>query len=251
MPRWFRTLLWTAALLAGWEAIVRTGAINQLLLPAPSSIALAGYRDGAKFLDAFGVTLIEIAASAAIAIVLGLLIGVLGSLTSFSAVFVGGVLTSLFAVPLIILYPLLMAWVGIGTASKVLFGVLTGFVPIALNTLNGIRSVETRYLTMGRAAGANARQIYLKIVLPFAIPSIVSGLRIGLGLTVIGVLVTEMLASVAGIGYLITYYRELFETGHVYLGILLALLTAVGMNRLVTMFERRVLAHRIAPDPHA
>lgn len=245
MPRGLRTLLWTLALFAAWEAVVRTGAINQLLLPAPSSIALAAYRDGPKFLDAFGVTLIEIAASALIAIVLGLVIGVLGSLTSFSAIFVGGVMTSLFAVPLIILYPLLMAWVGIGTASKVLFGVLTGFVPIALNTLNGIRAVEARYLTMGRAVGASAGQIYLKIVLPFAIPSIVSGLRIGLGLTVIGVLVTEMLASVAGLGYLITYYRELFETGHVYLGIALALLTAVGMNRLITIFERRVLARHL------
>jgi len=226
-------------LMAIWEVLVRTETVNQLLLPAPSGVVLAAFNDGDKFVDAFIVTLFEIALSAVIAAVLGVLIGLIGGTTSFGALIVGGILASLFAVPLVILYPLFMAWVGIGTTSKIVFGVLSGFVPIALNTLNGIRAVEQRYLTMGRGIGANSFQLYLRIILPFAIPSIISGLRVGLGLTIIGVVVAEMLASAAGIGYLISYYRTLFETGHIYLGILLATLLALGMNIGLSRIERR------------
>lgn len=244
-----RTIAWIVVILGTWELLVRTGLISQLLLPAPSGIVLAGVKNGAAFLSAFKVTVLEIAASALIAVTLGLLIGIAGSTSSVSAILIGGMLASFFAVPVIILYPLLMAWVGIGSASKVLFGVLTGFVPIALNTLNGIRAVEPRYLTMGRAMGATRFQLYTRIIIPFALPSIVAGLRVGLGLTVIGVLVTEMLASAAGIGYLITYYREMFETGHIYLGIILALLLAVGMNKILTIIERRFVGWETRKDP--
>jgi NitT/TauT family transport system permease protein len=247
--RRLRTIAWIVVIVGTWELLVRTGLISQLLLPAPSGIILAGVKNGAAFLSAFKVTVLEIAASALIAVTLGLFIGIAGSTSSVSAILIGGMLASFFAVPVIILYPLLMAWVGIGSASKVLFGVLTGFVPIALNTLNGIRALEPRYLTMGRAMGATRFQLYTRIIIPFALPSIVAGLRVGLGLTVIGVLVTEMLASAAGIGYLITYYREMFETGHIYLGIILALLLAVGMNKILTIVERRFVGWESRKDP--
>ena len=125
---------------------------------------------------------------------------------------------------------------------------LTGFVPIALNTINGIRTVEQRYLEMARSIGASHFQLYAHVVLPFAMPSIVSGLRIGMGLTVIGVLVTEMLASVKGIGFLVTYYRELFETGHIYLAIIFALLTAVIINFALSRFERHFSTWKRAQD---
>jgi NitT/TauT family transport system permease protein/taurine transport system permease protein len=236
-----RRAVWLVALLVLWELLVRTDLVNQLLLPAPSGIVLAAVVDGERFVDAFAVTLAEIAMAAAIAAALGISLGVLGAASSLLAVVVSGVLASLFAVPLVILYPLFMAWVGIGPTSKVVFGVLSGFVPIALNTLNGIRAVETRYLLMARGIGANKLQLYLRIMLPFAIPSIISGLRIGIGLTIIGVVVAEMLASTAGIGFLISYYRTLFETGHIYLGILLAILLAIGLNRGLSAVERRFM----------
>jgi NitT/TauT family transport system permease protein len=72
------------------------------------------------------------------------------------------------------------------------------------------------------------------------LPAIVSGLRVGTGLVVIGVVVTEMLASLGGIGFLISYHRTLFDTGHVYFGMLLALLVAVGVNVALTRLDRRV-----------
>src|SRR5262249_13076195 len=144
-----------AGLLAMWEVLVRTDVVNQLLLPAPSAVVVAAVNDGGKFVDAFAVTAVEIGASALIAGALRVLIGLIGGASSLTALLLGGLLASLFAVPLVILYPLFMAWVGIGMTSKIVFGVLSGFVPIALNTLNGVRAVERRYLVMGRGMGAS------------------------------------------------------------------------------------------------
>jgi ABC-type nitrate/sulfonate/bicarbonate transport system permease component len=152
----------------------------------------------------------------------------------------GPVLSSIFAIPLIILYPLLMVWVGIGPASKIVFGVLSGFFPIALNTIDGVRAIEARYISFARSIGATRLQTYGRIIFPLALPAIVSGLRIGTGLIVIGVVVTEMLASLGGVGYLISYHRTMFDTGHVYLGMLLALVMAVGVNLALTWVDRRV-----------
>jgi len=141
---------------------------------------------------------------------------------------------------LIIIYPLLMAWLGIGALSKIVFGVLSGFFPIALNTIDGVRAVEQRYIVFARSVGATPLQTHARIVFPLALPAIVSGLRVGTGLVVIGVVVTEMLASLGGIGFLISYHRTLFDTGHVYFGMLLALLVAVGVNVALTRLDRRV-----------
>jgi NitT/TauT family transport system permease protein len=77
-------------------------------------------------------------------------------------------------------------------------------------------------------------------VLPLALPAVVSGLRVGTGLVVIGVVVTEMLASLGGVGFWISYHRTLFNTGHVYFGMVLALLIAVAVNVALTRLERRI-----------
>ena len=88
-------------------------------------------------------------------------------------------------------------------------------------------------------------QTYTRIIFPLALPAMVSGLRVGTGLLVIGVIVTEMLASLGGVGFLISYHRTLFNTGHVYFGIALALMMAVAVNVGLTWLDRRVGRWRI------
>jgi len=103
-----------------------------------------------------------------------------------------------------------------------------------------VRAIEPRYFALARAIGATRWQTYARLIFPLALPAMVSGLRIGTGLVVIGVLVTEMLASLGGIGFLISYHRTLFNTGHVYFGMLLALTLAVAVNIGLTRLDRRV-----------
>jgi len=238
--RTIKALVIAATIVALWEAVVRLGLVNQIILAAPSDIALAAAKDGGLFLRAFATTIMEIGAAILIAWTLGIGLGVVvGSLPVLAAA-TAPVLSSIFAIPLIILYPLLMAWLGIGPLSKIVFGVLSGFFPIALNTIDGVRAIERRYLLFARSVGATRLQTYVRIVFPLALPAMLSGLRIGTGLVVIGVIVTEMLASLGGIGFLISYHRTLFNTGHVYLGMVLALAIAVTVNIGLTWLDRRI-----------
>ena len=235
-----RTIAIAAVLLAVWEGSVRLDFINQIILAPPSAIVAAALTDGPLFFNAFATTAGEIGAAILLAWTLGIGFGLMAGSSYRIAAATAPVLSSIFAVPLIILYPLLIVWLGIGPGSKIVFGVLSGFFPIALNTIDGVRAIEQRYFLFARSVGASAIQTYARIVLPLALPSIVSGLRVGSGLTVIGVLVTEMLASLGGVGYLISYHRTLFNTGHVYFGITLSLLMAVAVNLALTLVERRI-----------
>ncbi|HKN08772.1 MAG TPA: ABC transporter permease subunit [Pseudomonadota bacterium] len=239
-PRTIKTLAIAAAVAAAWEAVVRLGLVNQIILAAPSDIVLAAASDGGVFLRAFATTLAEIAAAVVIAWTLGIVIGVMVGSSRVLAAATAPVLSSIFAIPLIVLYPLLMAWLGIGPLSKIVFGAFSGFFPIALNTIDGVRAIEPRYLALARSIGATRLQTYARVIFPLALPAMVSGLRVGTGLVVIGVLVTEMLASLGGVGFLISYHRTLFNTGHVYFGILLALTLAVAVNIGLTRLDRRI-----------
>jgi NitT/TauT family transport system permease protein len=246
--RLLRRVVWTLLILGVWEALVRTGLVSQIILPAPSDVVLAAVTDGYTFVTAFGVTLFEIGVSIAITWLLGLVTGLVAGNMPVVAIGVSSILTSLFAIPLVIVYPIFMAWFGLGSASKVVFGVSLGFFPIALNTLNGIRAVDPRYMVMARAMGASRLQLYSRVMFPLAIPSIVSGLRIGTGLVVIGVVVAEMLASYDGIGYLISYHRTLFDTGHVYLGFMFAIALAIGVNFGLSKLERQFSQYNAVND---
>jgi NitT/TauT family transport system permease protein len=243
--RSIKALVITLVALALWEAIVRLGLVNRIILAAPSDVVLAAAKDGGVFLQAFTTTMLEIVAAILISWTLGVAFGIIAGSSHRLAGAAAPVLSSLFAIPLIIVYPLLMAWLGIGPGSKVAFGVLSGFFPIALNTIDGVRAIERRYLVFARSVGATTPQTYMRIVFPLALPSMVSGLRVGTGLVVIGVIVTEMLASLGGIGFLISYHRTLFNTGHVYFGIVLALVVAVAVNIGLTWLDRRVGLWRI------
>jgi NitT/TauT family transport system permease protein len=238
--RIIRTIAIAALLAAAWEAVVRFVLVNRIILAAPSDIVLAAASDGGIFLRAFATTLAEIAAAVAIAWTLGVAIGIMVGSSRLLAAATAPVLSSIFAIPLIVLYPLLMAWLGIGPLSKVVFGAFSGVFPIALNTIDGVRAIEPRYLALARSIGATRLQTYGRVIFPLALPAMVSGLRVGTGLVVIGVLVTEMLASLGGVGFLISYHRTLFNTGHVYFGMLLALTLAVAVNIGLTRLDRRI-----------
>ena len=240
MTRATKSLAIAAAALLVWEAIVRLGLVNAIIVAAPSDIVLAAANDGSVFLHAFATTVLEVMVALLIASTLGIAVGLLAGSSHALASGTAPLLSSIFAVPLIILYPLLMAWLGIGPLSKVVFAVISGFFPVALNTIDGVRAIERRYITFARSVGATRYQTYARIIFPLALPAIISGLRVGTGLVVIGVIVTEMLASLGGIGFLISYHRTLFNTGHVYFGMGLALLMAVAVNMALTSIERRV-----------
>jgi NitT/TauT family transport system permease protein len=236
-----RQLLRLAALvlfLAVWEAAFRLGLLSPIVFGSPSLIASAAAKDGWDFLLAFRVTVFEIAMAILIAWTLGVAFGVVAGSLPVLARISAPVLSALIAVPLVVLYPVLIAWLGLGPASKIVFGVVSGIFPIALNAMVGVQGIDRGYATMAAAMGASRRQIMFQVMAPLALPAIISGLRLGTALIVIGVVLSEMLGSTDGIGFWISYHRALFNTGQVYLGILLALLVAGLANAALSLVER-------------
>jgi NitT/TauT family transport system permease protein len=227
-----------------WEAVRRFNLVGPLLLASPTEIGSALVKSWSDYVVALRFTVAEIAVALAFAGTLGIGVGMVAGMRPFLSATAGPLLSSLFAVPLISWYPLFMVWFGIGISSKIAYAVVSGFFPIALNTMNGMRTLDRQYLLLGKSIGCSRRQLIFRILLPMAMPSIVTGLRIGTALIVIGVIVAEMLASLGGIGYLIAYYRSIYATAHVYLGILFALGCAFVANWGLSFVERRFIHWR-------
>jgi NitT/TauT family transport system permease protein/taurine transport system permease protein len=236
-------LIWATALLL-WEALSRLGILSPVILPAPSMILGAAKSSAGEFVEGIQITLYEVLIATAIAVTLGTSLGALLGATGLGAKASAPILAALFAVPLITWYPLFMTWFGLGSASKIAYGVVSGIFPIAIGTIDGVSGVDRQRIVFGRSVGCSRGQLFTRIILPLALPSIITGMRIGIALCVIGVIVAEMLSSLGGVGYLISYHRTMFNTGHVYFSILIAIIFAYGVNRLLTFVERRFSAWR-------
>src|ERR1700742_3529389 len=235
------TLRWliVIALIVLWEALPRLGLIPELFLPALSSTLAAGWNEAGEYGRALGVTLYEVAISMTFACGGGILLGaIVGSLPR-PRVLIMPLVSSLYAVPLVILYPVFTVWLGIGSESKIAFASIYGFLPTMLATAAGIRTIDPQLLLAARSMGATLSQRVTRVVIPAAIPTVLSGLRVGGALVIVGVVVSEMLISSAGVGYLISRYRTILESAHVFAGVLLVLALAVAFNLLIRWIEQR------------
>jgi NitT/TauT family transport system permease protein len=235
-----------------WEALPRTGLIPELFLPSLSSTLQAGWSEAGEYGHALAVTLYEIAVAMVIACGGGILLGaVVGSLPR-PRLLIMPMVSSIYAVPLVILYPVFTVWLGIGSESKIAFAGLYGFLPTMLATAAGIQTIDPQLLLAARSMGATLSQRVTRVLIPAAIPTVLSGLRVGGALVIVGVVVSEMLISSAGIGYLISRYRTILDSAHVFAGVLLVLAMAITFNALIRMIERRAAVWRVgtrANDP--
>src|ERR1700709_2723485 len=222
-----------------WEALPRSGLIPELFLPALSSTLVAGWNEAGEYGHALATTLYEVAIAMVFACGGGILLGaVVGSLPR-PRVLIMPMVSSIYAVPLVILYPVFTVWLGIGSESKIAFAGLYGFLPTMLATAAGIQTIDPQLLLAARSMGATLSQRITRVVLPAAIPTVLWGLRVGGALVIVGVVVSEMLISSAGIGYLISRYRTILDSPLVFAGVLLVLAMAIAFNAAIRWIERK------------
>jgi len=240
LPRKHRTLVMTLLLTLLWEAAYRAGLLNPIIFGSPILVVQAAMKDGDNFLRAFQVTAFEMVVAVAIAWIAGVLLGIVIGISRFAAILIAPLLSAMIALPLIVLYPAFVAGLGIGPISKIAYGTLNGVFPVMLATMLGVSTVDKQYLVMATAMGASRVQLVTQVIARMAVPTIVSGLRVGMSLAIIGVITSEMLASVDGVGFWISYHRTLFNVGHVYLGIIQMLLVAIAANWILKQLEDRL-----------
>lgn len=230
------------AVLVLWEAAARMGSP---LLYVPPSAALPALRD-LLLLRSYpdlpahlSLTVREIVAAYGLAVAAGLGVGfALGLYRTLGRAY-GPILAALYAVPAVVWYPSLMLFFGLDAASKIAFGFLLGFFPIALAVLAGIRQVDPQLVTVARAFGAGPVTIFVKVLVPAMLFTLVAGLRTGLALSVIGVVVGEILGSKAGMGSLINHAYGLLKTADYVALVVVTLAVIVASDVVASLLERR------------
>lgn len=235
-----------AAILILWEVVPLTGVLPELFLPALSKTLTVLYIDRYIYFGALLVTLYEVALSMLIACGLGILLGaVVGGLARLRDLLLP-VFSSLYAVPIVILYPVFTAWFGVGSSSKIAFAGIYGFFPVMLSTAAGIRTIDPQFLLAARSMGATLPQQITRVIIPASLPTVFAGLRLGGALTIIGVVVAEMLTASAGIGYLVTLNRTILDSPRVFAGILAILVLSIAYYMLARALESRMIVWQSA-----
>lgn len=230
-----------AAAVVVWLLVTERRWISPIMVAGPVAI-VAAIREGlasGELLRALQVTAVEVAVGFAIGGGAGLVVGLGGAMWRSGRQALHQVLVALSSVPVFILFPLFVVWFGMGPASKVAFGAVYAFFPVALNAFAAVRGVDRQLLIKARSLGAGRWQIYGKVVIPAALPTVVVGLRLGVSYAFIGVVATEMISAFNGIGYLLSYYALLFQTGKTYGYILVAVLFAFALNTGLRALEAR------------
>jgi NitT/TauT family transport system permease protein len=149
-------------------------------------------------------------------------------------------INALYAIPRIALVPLIILWAGLEFAGKVTILVSVAIFPITVNTYAGIRDVRGSMLEIGRAYGATEWQIFSKIIMPAAIPFIMAGIRLAVGLAIIGIIVAEFFTAISGLGGMIVEYANVFATAKLFVPIIVIALVGVVLTEFVMWLERRL-----------
>jgi ABC-type nitrate/sulfonate/bicarbonate transport system permease component len=224
-----------------WIALTATKFVNPLFLPAPASVLtqLSKLAQSSQFWSNGLVTVLTTAAAYVIASVLGIAAGfVIGRSPVLTKAY-RPVLSGLFAIPLTLFFPLFVVMFGLGPASKVAFGALYAFFPIALNTIAGFAGIDRLFLRAARSQGATRAQMLRYIYLPGAWPVVISGLRIGFFITFASVLGGETLSSTSGMGHMIAHEAELLEGQKMYAYIVIVLVVTMLLNFTLAQVEKR------------
>ncbi len=245
MRRSFDLVLLVAAGLAVWHAL-HLAAPFALTSPADTVAKAWSMVNSARFWPHAAETAKAFVYALLLAIAGGLGLGLMLGLNRTGAQVAEPMLVSIYSLPKVTLYPVILLIFGLGLPAKIAFGTIHGIIPIAIFAMNAVRNLSPVYLKTARVLHLSRAQTLLTIVIPGALPEIVSGLRIGFSLTLLGVLIGEMFASQRGLGYLIMNAIGLHDVAAIMATILLLAVVAVSANAVLLWLDHR-LHHRVAP----
>ncbi len=239
-------LMAMVVLLAAWQLAARWGLVKHGYLPAPSAVAVAGVamaRDGELWQNA-QISLLEFAMGLALSIGVGIPLGLLmGWFRTVRELFEPLVMV-LNAMPRIALIPMIVVWLGIGSISKIAVVFIGGVIPLIVNGMAGVRDADGSLVRLARSFCASDLQLFLKILLPGSVPSLLAGLRLAIGHAVIGVVLAEMYASMRGMGYLLQSYGTNYEAAQLFFLVIVVSAAGYLATACVQLVESRFQSWR-------
>jgi putative hydroxymethylpyrimidine transport system permease protein len=230
-----------AALVGAWELYARVGSVDDFILPAPTEIAEALWRDRALLWDNLLVTAQEVGLGILVALVLGFALAVA---LHFSGTLRRGtypLLVASQAVPIVIIAPLLVVWFGFGIVPKLAIIALVCFFPVVVTTLDALDGADPDQLKLMRTLDASRWQAFWYAEAPAALPAALSGAKIAVAVAVIGAVFAEYAGSSEGLGHLMLQAIPQLETPRAYAAVVLLAAFAVALFSALGLAERRLI----------
>ncbi len=227
--------------LALWYLATNRWGVNRLLLPNPVAVwhqLLDVLRTG-EFWPDLRVTLIELVVAFALSMTLGTAVGYFVSRTRYAIRVFDPLFAGIYSIPIILFLPLYVLFFGLGPASKIALGATISFFPIVLSTIAGLGNVDRTLVTAARSMGASEYQMFRYVLLPAALPVILSGLRIGFTVALLSIIGSEVIASLAGLGHHIVQLGEGMDMARMFAYIAFVVVIAAVLNSTVSFLEKR------------
>lgn len=243
VPGILRKLVVPLLLLVAWQLVIEFGIYSRGQLPAPVDVLTASRElyDRGRLFENIGISVQRVAFGfgwgAVVALVFGLAVGVSRSVEDY----LSPTLQAIRAVPSLAWVPLLILWLGIGEEPKIVLVAIGAFFPIYTNLVAGIRQIDRKLVEVGRAYGMRGLALIRGVMLPASLPSLFTGLRLGLAQAWLFLVAAELIASSRGLGFLLTDSANLSRVDITVLSILMLALLGKTTDWLLQMVERRIL----------
>lgn len=241
-------LLSIALFLSVWQFFGQR--IDPILFTTPSAVvsaAVAMIGSGELWFYLWP-SLVVLLNGLAIAAVLGIVIGLVLARFWVLDVALDMYVTFLYSTPMVALVPVIVLWAGFETTAKIIILFLFAFFPMVINTYQGVKNVDARLLEVGRAFRCSERQLWWNIVLPAALPFIVTGLRLAVGRGLIGMVLADLYTAISGIGYLIVRSASTYRVDKMFVPIVTLGLLGITLTALLRLAERRVAPWNVRAD---
>lgn len=237
--KWRGPLLLIVGLLVGWQILYWIIGDIAMRSPLQTFQFTLGFITSPRYWHDFRETFLACVMAVAIAVTLGVSIGLILGVGRLAGQVFEPMLVAIYSIPKLTLYPILLLIFGLGVSAKVAFGAIHGIIPIALFTINAVRNIRPVHIKTGRVLNYSSLQMAWKILIPAALPEIVTGLRIGFSLTLIGTLYGEMFASQRGLGSLLMRAIGLHNVDVIMaIALIVTVVAAVGSSILLSIDRR-------------
>lgn len=238
-----RSFILLGAMLLAWEAAARSGLWNPLLFPSLLNIGdeFVRFVAGTGGLHEAWVSLYRAVGGFGLAAVVGVSIGILMGRSALAAALLDPLFSGTYAVPKLALFPIFIFVFGIGSLSKVALVFLECLYPIVIITYQGARNVSPILIWSAENMGASRARIFGRIVIPATVPFIFAGFRVALPVAMIVVIITEMISSADGLGYLVIYSLSSLQTDRMLAVVLAIAILGYALDRLLILLRSRLV----------
>jgi ABC-type nitrate/sulfonate/bicarbonate transport system permease component len=246
--RWTLRLASVGALLLAWEIYGQL--LNPILLSSPTAVVSAGVgmiADG-SLPQALGESLIVLSLGLASGVAVGVTLGLLAGRSETIAALLEFPVNAVYATPAVALIPVIVLWFGFEVTAKVVVVFLFVVFPVLINTTRGVREVDSELIEVARTFCSSERRMWKDLILPSALPYIVTGIRLAIGRALIGVIVAEYYTALSGLGFLIARSANSFQTARMFVPIVVLAQLGVVLTALLEWVERRLVRWRETPS---